>query len=57
MNTEEHSEMHNGITNELDHIAGILTKGEDTDSDLLKRIEALEKIVNDLKEQHLREIS
>ena len=57
MNTEEHELKHEGIANELDHIAGILTKGEDTDSDLLKRIEVLERAVNDLKEQHRREIS
>ena len=57
MNTEEHSEKHEGIANEFDHISDRIVKGEDTDSDLLKRIEALEREVRSLKEQHLREIS
>lgn len=57
MNTEEHSETHDGIVNEFDHISGRIVRGEDTDEDLLKRIEALELGMKELKEQHLREIS
>jgi len=57
MNTEEQEFKHDGIIDELDYVSDRIVKGEDTDEDLLKRIEALEFGMEALQEQHRREIS
>jgi len=57
MNTEEQEFKHDGIIDELDYVSDRIVKGEDTDEDLLKRIEALEFGMKALQEQHRREIS
>ena len=49
---QEHEHQHEGIAKEFDHIAEILNQKEEVDSELLKRIEALEKRVTALESYH-----